>query len=158
MPVEFRTVQALTSFMADQISGGTLDAPSWDVISTAKVAASIYAPLGTNMSLGDHVRVVRAFVEGFKKAGKGWNEGRQRSRSWIELDVGGSPPGQVDSHEAIADRAEEMRRKDARRYDLDVDLLAQDLKVIEFLWLCCSWSLTEILMVTPRIIIKRSYS
>ena len=112
--------------MADQISAGTLDAPSWDVISTAKVAAKIYAPLGTNMSLGDHVRVVKAFVEGFKKTGKGWKEGRQgKHRSWNELDTDVSSPGQEVSFEA----------EDAKQYDLAVDLLAQDLKVIDFVGL-----------------------
>ena len=34
----------------------------------AKLAARIYAPLGTQMSLGDYVRVVRTFLEAFKLA------------------------------------------------------------------------------------------
>lgn len=34
----------------------------------AKLAARIYAPLGTEMSLGDYVRVVRTFLEAFKLA------------------------------------------------------------------------------------------
>lgn len=34
----------------------------------AKLAAKIYAPLGTQMSLGDYVRVVRTFLEAFKLA------------------------------------------------------------------------------------------
>ena len=34
----------------------------------AKLAARIYAPLGTGMSLGDYVRVVRTFLEAFKLA------------------------------------------------------------------------------------------
>lgn len=48
------------------ISSGTIDSPSWTLIRTAKLAARMYAPLGTYMSLGDHVRVIRAFLEAFK--------------------------------------------------------------------------------------------
>ena len=50
----------------DKISSGTFDAPSWDYIRTAKLAARIYAPLGTMMSLGDYVRISRSFLEAFK--------------------------------------------------------------------------------------------
>jgi len=34
------------------------------------MAARLYAPLGTRMSLGDYVRVVRAFVEGSRSGGR----------------------------------------------------------------------------------------
>ncbi len=54
--------------MHEQISSGTLDAPSWRLIRIAKLAARIYAPLGTTMTLGDYVRVVRTFLEAFKLA------------------------------------------------------------------------------------------
>jgi len=54
--------------MHQQISAGTLDAPSWRMIRSAKLAARMYAPLGTTMSLGDYVRVVRTFLEAFKLA------------------------------------------------------------------------------------------
>ena len=128
--MDFRTIKSLTAFMADQISAGTLDAPSWDVISTAKVAARIYAPLGTNMSLGDHVRVVRAFVEGLKKTGKGWTPGLQRSRSWDKLDADALIPGITDTHGDLTARIEEEKEREAiKRQELGVDLLSQDLKV-----------------------------
>jgi glycerol-3-phosphate O-acyltransferase / dihydroxyacetone phosphate acyltransferase len=52
--------------MHQQISSGTIDSPSWDLVRTAKLAARIYAPLGTRMSLGDHIRVVRAFLDAFR--------------------------------------------------------------------------------------------
>lgn len=45
---------------------GTLSAPSWRLIRNAKLAAHIYAPLGTQMSLGDYIRVVRIFLEALK--------------------------------------------------------------------------------------------
>jgi hypothetical protein len=54
--------------MHRKIATGTFDAPSWDLIRTAKMATSIYAPLGTAMSLGDYVRVTRTFLEMFKAA------------------------------------------------------------------------------------------
>lgn len=54
--------------MQQQISSGTFDSPTFDIIRSAKLATRIYAPLGTNMSLGDYVRVCRAFVEVFKWA------------------------------------------------------------------------------------------
>lgn len=54
--------------MHQQIGSGTLDAPSWRLHRVAKLAARIYAPLGTQMSLGDYVRIVRTFLEAFKLA------------------------------------------------------------------------------------------
>ena len=54
--------------MHEQISSGTLDAPSWKLIRSAKMAARMYAPIGTEMTLGDYVRVVRTFLEAFKLA------------------------------------------------------------------------------------------
>ena len=54
--------------MQHQIAQGTLSAPSWRLIRNAKLAAHIYAPLGTEMALGDYVRVVRTFLEAFKVA------------------------------------------------------------------------------------------
>jgi hypothetical protein len=114
--------------MATQISAGTLDAPSWDVILTAKVSARMYAPLGTDMTLGDHVRVVGAFVEGFKKTGKGWNQGRERSGSWDEVDA--TLSSEDDERGVPAARSEgQSRREEERKHDEAVDLLAQDLKV-----------------------------
>lgn len=52
--------------MHQVISSGTVNSPSWTLIRSAKLAARMYAPLGTFMSLGDHVRVIRAFLEAFK--------------------------------------------------------------------------------------------
>jgi len=52
--------------MHQEISSRTIDAPSWEIVRTAKLASRIYVPLGTKMSLGDYVRVTRIFVEAFK--------------------------------------------------------------------------------------------
>jgi glycerol-3-phosphate O-acyltransferase/dihydroxyacetone phosphate acyltransferase len=67
-PVDFNNVKALTFRMQEVISSGTTDAPSWDLVRCAKLAARMYAPLGTEMSLGDYVRVVRTFLQAFKAA------------------------------------------------------------------------------------------
>ncbi|KAJ7772610.1 hypothetical protein DFH07DRAFT_901978 [Mycena maculata] len=64
----YDAIRSLTAQMHDQISSGTIDSPSWDLVRVGKLAARIYAPLGTRMTLGDHVRVVRAFLEAFKAA------------------------------------------------------------------------------------------
>lgn len=68
VPIDYNEVRSLTAKMHQQISSGTLDAPSWRLIRIAKLAARIYSPLGTTMSLGDYVRVVRTFLEAFKLA------------------------------------------------------------------------------------------
>ncbi|KAK7035454.1 hypothetical protein VNI00_011747 [Paramarasmius palmivorus] len=65
-PVDFNEIRSITAQMHQRISHGTLDGPSWQIIKISKLAARIYAPLGTRMSLGDHVRVVRTFLDAFK--------------------------------------------------------------------------------------------
>ena len=67
-PLEYDEIRSLTARIHQQLSAGTLDSPSWKLIRTAKLATRIYAPLGTEMSLGDYVRVVRTFIEAFKLA------------------------------------------------------------------------------------------
>lgn len=67
-PVDFADIRSVTTQLHDKISSGTFDSPSWDFIRTAKLAARMYAPLGTFMSLGDHVRLSRTFLEAFKVA------------------------------------------------------------------------------------------
>jgi len=65
-PVDFASIRDVTARMHHLIASQTIDAPSWDLIRSAKLAARIYAPLGTSMTLGDFVRVTRTFVEAFK--------------------------------------------------------------------------------------------
>ncbi|KAL0068771.1 hypothetical protein AAF712_004100 [Marasmius tenuissimus] len=65
-PIDYTVIRSLTARMHQQISHGTIDSPSWGLVRTSKLAARIYAPLGTHMSLGDHVRVVRTFLDAFK--------------------------------------------------------------------------------------------
>ena len=68
IPVDFADIRSLTAQLHDKISSGTFDSPSWDFIRSAKLAARMYAPLGTFMSLGDHVRLSLTFLEAFKVA------------------------------------------------------------------------------------------
>lgn len=65
-PVDFNRIREVTSRMQELISSGTIDAPSWDLVRSAKLASRMYAPLGTRMSLGDHVRLTRTFAEALK--------------------------------------------------------------------------------------------
>ncbi|KIM69808.1 hypothetical protein SCLCIDRAFT_13166 [Scleroderma citrinum Foug A] len=74
-PVEFDRIREVTSYMQEQISSGTLDAPSWDLIRSAKLASRMYAPLGTRMSLGDYIRLTHAFVEAFKASERPLGDG-----------------------------------------------------------------------------------
>ncbi|KAF8894078.1 hypothetical protein BD779DRAFT_1435241 [Infundibulicybe gibba] len=65
-PVNYDEIKSLTSQLYQKISMGTIDSPSWDLIRTARLAGRLYAPFGTRMTLGDHVRVLRTFLEAFK--------------------------------------------------------------------------------------------
>ncbi|EAU91505.1 hypothetical protein CC1G_01994 [Coprinopsis cinerea okayama7 len=65
-PVDFAHIKALTKDLQGSISSGTLDAPKWHLIRSAKLAARMYAPLGTLMPLGEYVRLTRKFLELFK--------------------------------------------------------------------------------------------
>ncbi|KIJ49354.1 hypothetical protein M422DRAFT_74499 [Sphaerobolus stellatus SS14] len=126
-PVDFSNIKKLTNFMATQISAGTLDSPSWDVIRTAKTAAKIYAPLGTKMTLGDYVRVVRVFIEGFKKTGKGWTQTRERSLSWDQ------PDKPILEETGLQDESPgpTISSRDRRKQAEEIDKLAKDLETYQ---------------------------
>lgn len=79
-PVEFERIREVTWRMQEQISSGTIDAPSWDLIRSAKLASRMYAPLGTRMSLGDYIRLTRAFVEAFKASERPLGDGEANGR------------------------------------------------------------------------------
>ncbi|GBE85550.1 hypothetical protein SCP_0800670 [Sparassis crispa] len=67
-PIEFNHIRRLTAQIEERVGAGTLHAPSWKMQRNAKMAAQLYAPLGTTISLGDHVRTVKIFLEAFKSA------------------------------------------------------------------------------------------
>ncbi|KAI0070641.1 hypothetical protein K474DRAFT_1651022 [Panus rudis PR-1116 ss-1] len=112
-PVDFHNIRSLTARIHQQISIGTLDAPSWRLIRIAKLAARMYAPLGTEMTLGDYVRIVRTFLDAFKIA-----EG---------VDVGGSVgagPGTSGSEGEKEGHGE----REAKVVDAKIVQLGQDLQ------------------------------
>lgn len=69
-------VRRLTNLVAEQIRAATLDAPSWKVLRVAHTARRLYAPFGTQLALGDHVRLTQRFVDALsgKRAVVGWKE------------------------------------------------------------------------------------
>ncbi|GAA6048770.1 hypothetical protein JCM3770_003957 [Rhodotorula araucariae] len=73
-----RAVRALTASIGASIRSGILDAPSWAVIRLANTARRLYAPLGTRLTLGDHVRLTQRFVDALagKRAEKRWEDVR----------------------------------------------------------------------------------
>ncbi|BGP43849.1 hypothetical protein JCM10449v2_007906 [Rhodotorula kratochvilovae] len=73
-----RAIRALTASIGASIRSGILDAPSWAVIRIANTARRLYAPLGTRLTLGDHVRLTQRFVDALagKRAEKRWEEVR----------------------------------------------------------------------------------
>ncbi|CAL1707162.1 unnamed protein product [Somion occarium] len=94
-PTDYNNIRALTARIHQQISSGTLDAPSWRLIRIAKLAARMYAPIGTQMSLGDYVRIVRTFLQAFKLAEAsltssgtdGEDEGRAEDSEILKLGI-----------------------------------------------------------------------
>lgn len=64
-PVSETAVRELTAQIETDIRSGTLYAPSWLFIRLGNSARRLYAPLGTALSLGEHVRLTKQFVELF---------------------------------------------------------------------------------------------
>ncbi|KAI5117785.1 hypothetical protein M0805_000428 [Coniferiporia weirii] len=116
-PVDFTHIRTLTARMQRQLAGGTFDAPSWGMVRAAKLAARMYAPLGTGMSLGAYVRVVRAFVEAFK-----WAESEGKSRDAVAL------AGSTTSGEEKEPGDEDDDEQQVKRQCTLVNALQHDLK------------------------------
>lgn len=77
-PASEPSIRSLTSSIASSIRSGILDAPSWSLLRCAHTARRLYAPLGTKLGLGEHVRLTQRFVEGLGE------EGRRAEREWSE--------------------------------------------------------------------------
>jgi len=58
-------INELTEKLSERIRSGTLDSPSWDLIKAANLARTIYAPFGTKIGLGSHVRLTQKFIDAF---------------------------------------------------------------------------------------------
>ncbi|KAH0827848.1 hypothetical protein J3R83DRAFT_3474 [Lanmaoa asiatica] len=86
-PVNFACIRDVTARMHQLISSQTIDAPSWDLVRSAKLASRIYVPLGTSMTLGDFVRVTRTFVEAFKLSEAKGEESDQHKKEDDEINA-----------------------------------------------------------------------
>jgi hypothetical protein len=104
------SIRSLTNTISTSIRSGTLDSPSWSYIRLSHTARRLYAPHGTGLGLGDHVRLTQRFVDVFAK-------GKESAR-WVEgMDPRASLKG-------------EMREKgEGGTKGEDLVILAGDLKV-----------------------------
>lgn len=102
------------------------------MVRAAKLAARIYAPLGTRMRLGDYVRVMRVFVEGFK-VGEEREEGGSGSISGngsVNISPNVSENGSGGGEESKPGNSKDEYTKE----DLRLIQLRRDLKVRFFLF------------------------
>ncbi|GAA5918945.1 hypothetical protein JCM5296_005790 [Sporobolomyces johnsonii] len=148
-------IRALTSSIGTSIRSGILDAPSWAFLRLANTCRRLYAPLGTRLSLGDHVRLTQRFVDALagKRAVRRWEESgdgrdwerkrgekkarasevwrtpmREKGRSEGFLEIGSTPKGSVDGGETSDG---EMVSVDEEEEELQA--LLRDLKA-RFVW------------------------
>lgn len=63
-------VKQLTQLMYEQIRQSTLDSPDFETVRIANTARRLYAPLGTQITLGDHVHITQRFVDVFARRAK----------------------------------------------------------------------------------------
>ncbi|KAM0789882.1 hypothetical protein ACM66B_006726 [Microbotryomycetes sp. NB124-2] len=126
-----QAVRALTTTIASSIRSGMLDAPSWSIIRAAHTARRLYAPLGTKLDLGSHVRLTQRFVEGLgdedKRAEQKWNDAAGVSVKGVlktpmrsAREKAGSEGGDYFSQEQSRDE-----------HDLDVKALVRDLQAYQ---------------------------
>ena len=120
-PVEFGVIRSLMAFMQTQISAGTIDAPSWEAVRVSKLAARMYAPLGTQMALSDFVRVWRVFADAFSgnKGMRQWKESHEPAEWSLahQSDSGCSAGGADDE---ATDEEEFLRQREELAKDLSV--------------------------------------
>ena len=117
--------------MGRTIRSGTLDAPSWRYIRTANTARRLYAPLGTRLGLGDHVRLTQRFVDVFagKRAVKGWSEGVDPKAALKTPMV-----GKGEEMKGFFDGSVETSGAQEPHTEAELDQLAKDLKVRRLSW------------------------
>lgn len=152
-PVDFETIRSLTAFMQTQISSGTIYAPNWQTIRVAKLAARMYAPLGTQMTLGDHVRVTRVFADAFSGVYSGkWKEQKddQNTSGWGS----GKSTTEDEAGTSFSDTELQViqQRRDQLAKDLGVSMLLLSISL-------CIWTLSVIkLLIGSSGISRLSYS
>lgn len=133
-PPSYEAVRHLTSTMGREIRQGTLDAPSWEYIRTANTARRLYAPLGTRLGLGDHVRLTQRFVDAFagKRAVKGWSEGVDPKAALKTPMVGKAEEGTAyfGAREQEGEKKKELG-EEGPHTAAELDALAKDLKTYQ---------------------------
>lgn len=138
--------------MHQQISSGTLDAPSWKLIRNAKLAARIYVPLGTSMDLGDYVRVVRTFLEAFKLAEAACAEKQ------TDEEVPGSPETATAEDQEIVALSEDLKIYQDRLacWGIKDDRIRRPLARRTILWriaIRLTWASTLLTLSTPGLVL-----
>jgi glycerol-3-phosphate O-acyltransferase / dihydroxyacetone phosphate acyltransferase len=107
--------------MQSQISSGTIYAPNWQTVRVAKLAARMYAPLGTRMTLGDHVRVTRLFADTFSGTTPDhkWEERTEDAVEW-RSDEGSTDEGASQDRLAFSVPPDILQRRQKLAKDLGV--------------------------------------
>jgi glycerol-3-phosphate O-acyltransferase/dihydroxyacetone phosphate acyltransferase len=114
--------------MQTQISAGTIDAPSWATVRVSKLAARIYAPLGTQMALSDFVRVWRVFADTFSGTNgmRRWKESEEPAEwsSSVSTQHGdmAEDAGGNEAADETTDEEEFLRQREELAKDLSVGL------------------------------------
>lgn len=121
-PADYAAVRALTATMGEQIRAGTLDAPDWKYIRLANTARRLYAPLGTRLGLGDHIRLTQRFVDAFAN--------QKRAQDWPEQAPASDLRGALST--PMAEKPNGIEDADKRKREEDeVDALAADLQTYQ---------------------------
>ncbi|QRV76650.1 acyltransferase [Ceratobasidium sp. AG-Ba] len=122
-------VRSLTGFLYDQITEGTITAPSWKVIRTAKAAARMYVPLGTGMGLGDWVRVP-SLIRTSTAPGSSELSGVE----WQPTPVNGSSTlPEHPENPSVSDEFVEILSKDIQLYQNHLERLGlKDFRVLQY--------------------------
>jgi glycerol-3-phosphate O-acyltransferase/dihydroxyacetone phosphate acyltransferase len=107
--------------MQSQISSGTIYAPNWQTVRVAKLAARMYAPLGTQMTLGDHVRVTRLFADAFSGTTPDhkWEEHTKDAVDW-RSDGGSTDEGPIQDPVVFSGPPDILERRHKLAKDLGV--------------------------------------
>ncbi|KAF8760948.1 Phosphate acyltransferase [Rhizoctonia solani] len=161
-------MRSLTTFLYDQITQGTITAPSWKIIRTAKAASRIYVPLGTGMGLGDWVRVVGRFAGEAGFGGVGKVRSRKPSLHSSASSIGKSgiisaewQPGPSEEeavvenmeHSSISDEFVETLARDIQLYQSHLERLGlKDFRVLQYNTLSRRRIASRILIRIPLIV------
>lgn len=126
--------------MQTQISAGTIDAPSWDTVRVSKLAARMYAPLGTQMTLSDFVRVWRIFADTLSgnKGMRRWKESQEPAEWSSSVSTQGD--SEYSTEGAWGYETGDDEAMDEEGFLREREELAKDLSVGFHLFPCSLWT------------------